>query len=76
MKSGGEVRPSGDKVTQIMTELDRLFQQQIELTKWEAFVGFTPAELEEYDRVVERIRQLYLELGTLNSAPTGQRKGS
>ncbi len=76
MKSSGKRRSSSDQVKQIMAELDRLFQQQIELTKWEAFVGFTPAELEEYDRVVERIRQLYVELGTLNSAPTGQRKGS
>jgi hypothetical protein len=67
MKSRRQEQSSSDKVGQITTELNRLFQQQIELTKWEAFVGLTPTELEEYDRVVERIRQLYVDLGKLNS---------
>jgi hypothetical protein len=65
MKSGSQRSSSDDKISQITAELGRLFQQQIELTKWEAFVGFTPAEMQEYNRVVERIRELYVELGKL-----------
>ena len=76
MKSRDQGHSSGDKVGQITTELNRLFQQQIELTKWEAFVGLTPAELDEYDKVVERIRQLYIELGKMNSAASGRGKGA
>lgn len=76
MKSRSQGGSHGDQVKQITAELGGLFQRQIELTKWEAFVGFTPAELEEYDKVVERIRQLYVELGKLNSAPAGQGKAS
>jgi len=68
MKSGTEDCSIRDKTRKITTELNRLFQQQIELTKWEAFVGFTPTELQEYEGVVERIRQLYVELGQLAPA--------
>ncbi len=59
---------NGHRSREIAVELAQLFQQQVEMTRWEAFVGFTPSELQEYDRLLERIRELYAELGKLNSA--------
>jgi hypothetical protein len=46
-----------------------LFQQQIELTRREALLGLTPAECEEYDKIVEAIRGSYIELAKLRSDP-------
>jgi hypothetical protein len=60
---------NSDRVQQISTELTRLFQQQIELTRREALVGLTPAECEEYDKIVEGIRESYIELAKLRSEP-------
>jgi DNA-binding CsgD family transcriptional regulator len=47
--------------------LSSLFQQQIELTRREALVGLTPAEYEEYDKVMGGIRDSYAELAKLRS---------
>ena len=58
---------SGDKFQQISTELARLFQKQIEMTRQEALVGLTPAECAEYDKIVEGIRESYVELAKLRS---------
>lgn len=58
-----------DRARQISAELSSLFQQQIELTRREAFVGLTPAECEEYDRIVEAIRESYIELAKVRSDP-------
>lgn len=58
---------SSDRARQISAELSSLFQQQIELTRREAFVGLTPAEYEEYDRIVEAIRESYIELAKVRS---------
>jgi len=58
---------SGDRVQQISAELAGLFQHQIELTRREALIGLTPAECEEYDRIVEGIRESYIELAKLRS---------
>jgi hypothetical protein len=46
-----------------------LFQRQIELTRREALVGLTPAECEEYDKIVEAIRESYIELAKARSEP-------
>jgi hypothetical protein len=58
---------SGDRARQIGADLSSLFQQQIELTRREAFVGLTPAECEEYDKITERIRESYIELAKVRS---------
>jgi hypothetical protein len=54
-----------ESVQQIASELSRLFDQQVELGKREAFVGLTPAEREEYDRITEKIRESYARLAKL-----------
>jgi hypothetical protein len=56
-----------DRAQQISAELASLFQRQIELTRREALVGLTPAEYEEYDKVVDAIRDSYSELAKLRS---------
>jgi len=60
---------SAERTRQISSELSSLFQQQIELTRREAFVGLTPTECEEYDRIVEAIRESYIELAKVRSEP-------
>jgi len=69
MTRQGSTSSSCGRAQQISTELAGLFQQQIELTRREALVGLTPAECEEYDRIVERIRDSYTELAKLRSNP-------
>jgi hypothetical protein len=69
MTRQGSTSTNGDRFQQISAELSSLFQQQIELTRREAFVGLTPAECEEYDKIVEAIRESYIELAKLRSDP-------
>ena len=69
MKHQGSTFSSGDRVEQLGAELGRLFQRQIELTKREALAGLTPAECEEYDKIVQGIRESYIELAKLRSDP-------
>jgi hypothetical protein len=69
MTRQGSTSSSCDRAQQISTELAGLFQLQIELTRREALVGLTPTECEEYDRIVERIREFYSELAKLRSNP-------
>lgn len=57
----------GDRFQQISAELARLFQRQIKMTRREALVGLTPAECVEYDKIVEGIRESYIELAKLRS---------
>jgi hypothetical protein len=52
-------------VRKIGEEIDQLFQRQIELMKSESFVGLTPAERSEYDRIGERISALFGKLAKL-----------
>lgn len=49
-------------VREIAVEMDELFHKQIELMKSESFVGLTPSERAECDRIGERIRELFGEL--------------
>jgi hypothetical protein len=60
MKSRATV--SVPTLRQIAEEMDRLFQRQTELMKSETFVGLTPAQREEYDKIGEKIRELFAEL--------------
>ena len=62
MKRQTSTSSSSQRVQQIGAELGRLFQRQIELTKREALVGLTPREREEYEKVVQEIRQSYIDL--------------
>lgn len=56
-----------DRAEQLGSELGRLFQRQIELTRREALVGLTPTEREEYDNVVEGIQESYIELAKVRA---------
>jgi hypothetical protein len=67
MTRQGSASSCCDRAQQISAELAGLFQQQIELTRREALVGLTPAEYEEYDKVVDGIRDSYSELAKLRS---------
>ncbi len=67
MKRQGYTSSSNDRVQQLGAELGSLFQRQIELTRREALVGLTPAECEEYENVVQAIRESYSELAKVRS---------
>jgi hypothetical protein len=53
------------RMLQIAGEMDALFQRQIELMKSETFTGLTPAERQEYERIVEELSGLFRELARL-----------
>jgi len=65
MHSESSTSSSRSGVRRVAEEIDRLFQRQIDLMKSESFVGLTPAERSEYDRIGERIRELFGELAKL-----------
>jgi hypothetical protein len=67
MTRQGSASSCCDRAQQIRAELSGLFQEQIELAKREALVGLTPAEYEEYDKVVDGIRVSYSELAKLRA---------
>jgi hypothetical protein len=67
MTRQGSTSSSSARVEQIGSELGRLFQRQIELTRREALVGLTPAECEEYEKIVQGIRASYTELAKVRS---------
>ncbi|HXR15578.1 MAG TPA: hypothetical protein VN777_05145 [Terriglobales bacterium] len=69
MTRNGSASSSAGRVHQISSELTALFQRQIELTRREALVGLTPAECEEYDQILEGIRESYIERAKLQSNP-------
>jgi hypothetical protein len=57
----------GDKA-QISTELSRLLAQQTEFVQKTALAEPTPAELEEFERSRDRVRELFVELEGLRKA--------
>jgi hypothetical protein len=67
MKRQGSTSSGADRVEQIGAELGSLFQRQIELTRREALVGLTPAECEEYENILQAIRESYSELAKVRS---------
>jgi len=62
MKPRTPVSAKVRKVRDIAAEMQGLFEKQIELLKSESFVALTRSQLAEYDRVGERIRELFQEL--------------
>jgi len=69
MKNTSRTSSQQHSVHQVAAELAGLFERQVELTKREALVGLTPSECEEYDQIVQGIRESYIELAKLRSAP-------
>jgi hypothetical protein len=67
MKRQGSTSSSADRVEQIGTALGRLFQRQIELTRREALLGLTPSECEEYEKILQGIRESYIDLAKVRS---------
>jgi hypothetical protein len=67
MKHREPISSNWDRAEQISAQLAGLFQQQIELTKREALVGLTPTECQQYDSIVEGIRESYIELARIQS---------
>jgi hypothetical protein len=65
MKCSGPTLSNVNIVQQIAEELSHLFDQQVQMMKREALVGLTPAEREEYDRIVLKIRESYAMLAKL-----------
>ena len=63
MKSFSNSVSDGDRVHEMAAEMDRLFNRQVELMKTETFVGLNPRERQEYEKIGERIHQLFRELG-------------
>jgi hypothetical protein len=49
-------------VREIAAEMDHLFQRQLELMRSESPVGLTPSQCREYEKVGQRIRELFAEL--------------
>jgi hypothetical protein len=58
---------SNARSQEISTELSSLFQQQFELTRREAFVGLTPEEREQFDKIAESIRDSCIELARIEA---------
>jgi hypothetical protein len=65
MESDTLVASSRARLRQIAGEMDALFQRQISLMKSETFVGLTPAERQEYERITEKLSGLFRELALL-----------
>lgn len=65
MESDAIVASTHSRMRQITAEMDLLFQRQIELTRSETFVGLTPAERQEYEKITETISGLFRELARL-----------
>jgi hypothetical protein len=49
----------------IAAEMDRLLEKHVELLKVESFVGLTPAQRQEYEKIGGRLHQLFGELAKL-----------
>jgi hypothetical protein len=55
-------RPRVHSVREIAAEMDHLFQRQLALMKSETLIGLTPSQRCEYEKVGQRIRELFTEL--------------
>jgi hypothetical protein len=65
MESHDTITASRGRIMEIAGEMDTLFQRQIALMKSETFVGLTPAERQEYERIAEQLSRLFRELARL-----------
>ena len=65
MESHTIVASGSSKLRRITQEMEALFQRQIELMKSETFVGLTPVQRQEYEKITEKISSLFRELALL-----------
>jgi len=65
MESHSTVVSNHSRILEIGREMDKLFQRQIELMKSETFVGLTPAERQEYERIAQELSILFREMAKL-----------
>lgn len=70
MKPRPTASPQVRSGREIAAEMEDLFQKQIELLKSESFVGLTVSPLAEYDKIGQRIRELFQELQIHLSRPS------
>lgn len=69
MESHTIVASDSGKLRRITQEMEGLFQRQVELMKSETFVGLTPAERQEYEKITDKIASLFRELARLKVKP-------
>lgn len=65
MESQSTVVSNYCRVLEIGREMDKLFQRQIELMRSETFVGLTPAERQEDERIAQELSILFREMARL-----------
>jgi len=70
MESQTIVASRSSKLRRITQEMEALFQRQIELMKSETFVGLTPVQRQEYEKITEKISSLFRELARLKVEKT------
>lgn len=70
MKSRPTASPQVRRRKEIAAEMEDLFQKQIELLKSDSFVGLTVPQLAEYDKIGQKIRELFQELQIHLSRPS------
>jgi len=56
-----------ERVQVIASELRRLFQRRIEMTKQEAFQGLNPQEWQEHEQIETRISELFREMARVRT---------
>jgi len=54
-----------DQTQQVASEIDRLLEKHVELLRAESFVGLTPVQRQEYEKISKRLHELFRELATL-----------
>jgi hypothetical protein len=67
MKEPDKTSSHWNDAQHVAAKLSRLFDRQIEMTKWEAFVGLTPEQRQEYETINEQIRESYARLAKLEA---------
>lgn len=65
MSSETAVVRKSSETQRIAAEIDRLLEKHVELLKAESFVGLTPAQRQEFERIGVRLHQLFGELARL-----------
>ena len=65
MESHDTITSTRGRILEIAGEMDALFQRQIQLMKSETFVGLTPAQRQEYERIAEHLSRLFRELAQM-----------
>jgi len=55
----------GERTQQVASEIDCLLEKHVELLRAESFVGLTPAQRQEYEKISKRLHELFRELAAL-----------